>query len=74
MSNLVTDYLLTMQMKNVPMLDTICMDVAKSMNFFTLSCPRSELHTIVSSLTLRFEYDNLYSAVHGRHNVEVQEF
>lgn len=71
---MVTDYLLTMQMKNVPMLDTICMDVAKSMNFFTLSCPRSELHTIVFSLTLRLDYDDLHSAAHYRHNVEVQEF
>lgn len=63
-----------MQMKNVPMLDAICMYVANSMNFFTLSCPRSELHTIVSSLTLRLDYVDLHSAAHYRHNMEVQEF
>lgn len=56
------------------MLDAICMYVANSMNFFTLSCPRSELHTIVSSLTLRLDYVDLHSAAHYRHNMEVQEF
>lgn len=56
------------------MLDTICMDVAKLMNFFTLSDPKSELHTIVSSATLRLECSHLHSAGQHRHNVRVREF
>lgn len=47
------------------MLDTICMDMAKLMNFITLSCSKSKLHTIVSSVALRFECSHLHSA--GQH-------
>lgn len=64
-SNLVTNYLLTIERTNVPVLDTICMDMAKLMNFITLSCPKSKLHTIVSSVALRFECSHLHSA--GQH-------
>lgn len=42
-SNLVTNYLLITERRNGPVLDTLCMDMAKLMNFFTLSYPRSEL-------------------------------
>lgn len=73
-SNVVTNFPLTTEKRNAPVRDTICMDVAKLMNFFTLSCPKSELHTIVSSTALRFECSHLHSAGQRRHNMRVQEF